>query len=86
MNVTNRGIRSETMLHFLSSRQIYVSSGSACASNTNSKSQVLKSFGLIDSDIDSSIRISFGIQNSKEDVDALAKAIEEGLNTLSKRK
>ena len=86
MNVTIKGIRSETMLHFLSSKGIYVSSGSACASNTNSKSHVLKSFGLDDSDIDSSIRISFGIQNTKEDVDALVQAVKEGLDTLSKRK
>ena len=86
MNVTVKGIRSETMLHFLSSKGIYVSSGSACASNTNSKSHVLKSFGLDDSDIDSSIRISFGIQNTKEDVDALVQAVKEGLDTLSKRK
>ena len=85
MNVTVKGIRSETMLHFLSSKNIYVSSGSACASNTNSKSHVLKSFGLDDKDIDSSIRISFGIQNTKEDVDALVLSIKEGLDTLSKR-
>ena len=86
INVTVRGIRSETMLHFLSSKQVYVSSGSACASNTNSRSHVLKSFGLEDKDIDSSIRISFGVQNTKEDVDALVSGIQEGLATLSSRR
>ncbi len=86
MNVTIKGIRSETMLHFLSSKNIYVSSGSACASNTNSKSHVLKSFGLDPKDIDSSIRISFGIQNTVKDIDALTSALKEGLDTLSKKR
>ena len=34
LNITLPGIKSETMLHFLSSRGVYVSSGSACSSNS----------------------------------------------------
>lgn len=86
LSVTAGGIRSETMLHFLSSRGVFVSSGSACSSNTESKSHVLESFGLSDDDIDSTLRLSFGIGTSKEDIDAAAEAFEEGIKTLSHRK
>lgn len=84
INITVRGIRSETLLHHFSSNGIYISSGSACASNTNSKSHVLKSFGLSDKDIDSSIRISLGIQNTKDDIDSFISCLKEGIRGLQK--
>ncbi len=86
LSVTAHGVRSETMLHFLSSRGVFVSSGSACSSNTKSKSHVLESFGLSDDDIDSTLRLSFGIGTSKDDIDAAAEAFAEGIRTLSHKK
>lgn len=86
LSVTAHGVRSETMLHFLSSRKVFVSSGSACSSNTKSKSHVLKSFGLSDEDIDSTLRLSFGVGTSEDDIDAAAEAFAEGVRTLSHRK
>lgn len=86
VNMTVKGIKSETLLHFLSSKNVYVSSGSACASNTNSKSHVLKSFGLSDNDIDSSIRISLGVQNTKNDIDYFITCLDEAINTLQRKK
>ncbi len=57
LNVSFEGIRSETMLNALSSRGIYVSSGSACSSNAKT-SHVLSAMG-IDRDVaDSSVRFS----------------------------
>lgn len=85
VNIYVRGIKSETLLHSLSSEGIYVSSGSACASNTNSKSHVLKNYGLSDSEIDSSIRVSFGIQNTKEDINCFISALKESINKLRRK-
>ena len=56
LNFSALGIRSETMLHFLAQRGIYVSSGSACAKGK--QSHVLKAAGLPDSRISSAIRES----------------------------
>lgn len=86
INITVSGIRSETTLHYLSEFGVYVSSGSACASNTGHKSYVLKSFGLSDGDIDSSIRVSLGGQNTKEDIDAFCTALKSGISRLVKSK
>ena len=80
------GYRSETLLHSLSAHGVYVSSGSACASNTGHDSYVLRSFGLSDADIDSTLRISLGTQNTKQDIDAFISALQESIAKLARIK
>ena len=82
LSVTLPRIKSETMLHFLSLHGICVSSGSACSSHSNKPSQSLIAFGLTPFDADCTVRISFSKYNTEADVDALAKALDEGLSKL----
>ena len=82
LNFSALGIRSETMLHFLAQRGIYVSSGSACAKGK--QSHVLKEAGLPDSRISSAIRVSFSRENTERDADALAEGVREGLACLAR--
>ena len=82
LNFSALGIRSETMLHFLAQRGIYVSSGSACAKGK--QSHVLKAAGLPDSRISSAIRVSFSRENTERDADALAAGVREGLACLAR--
>jgi cysteine desulfurase len=86
ISLTVSGYRSETLLHSLSSYGVYVSSGSACASNTGHSSYVLRSFGLSDQDTDSTLRISLGTVNKKEDIDALLSALSESIAKLARIK
>lgn len=83
LNISANGVRSETMLHFLEEREIYVSSGSACAKGK--PSHVLQAIGLNKKSADSALRISFSSENTKEDIDALAEAVTLGLKMLVKR-
>ena len=83
MNISVKGIRSETMLHYLAQNEIYVSSGSACSKGK--PSHVLKAMGIDKDTADSSIRISFSKFNTKEDIDILAKYIRQSLETLVKK-
>jgi len=85
MSLTLPGVRSETMLHFLSRSGVFVSSGSACSSNSGHKSHVLLSFGLPEKEADSTIRVSFGVQNTQADVDNLVNSLAAGLSTLARR-
>ena len=85
LNITLPGIRSETMLHFLSSKGVYVSSGSACSSHSNKLSSALKSFGLTDSEADSSIRVSLCPENTKEEADVFISALAEGIKSLQRK-
>lgn len=86
ISVTLPGIKSEVMLHFLSSCGIYVSSGSACSSNHPKTSRPLTAFGLSAFDADCTIRVSLSHLNEKTDIDALCEALGKGIDTLVRRK
>ena len=75
INISLPGHKSETLLHRLEAKEIYVSSGSACSKGK--LSHVLKSQGLAADIIDSSIRISLSKFNTHEDMDALVQALKE---------
>lgn len=79
-----RGIRSEVLLHALEDRGIYVSSGSACASNKPAVSETLKAVGLPKELMDSTIRFSFSIETTKEELDYTISALQELLPVLRK--
>ena len=82
LNISMPGYRSETLLHFLESREIYVSSGSACAKGN--QSYVLKELGLADKLIDSMLRISFSHTTQKQDIDQLYEALKVAKGQLRK--
>ncbi len=82
VNITLPHIKSETMLHYLSSKGIFVSSGSACSSHSSLPSRALLAFGLTPKDADCSLRISLSENNTTEEANALCTALSEGLNTL----
>ena len=83
LNITAGRVRSETMLHFLEEREVYISSGSACAKGK--PSHVLSAMGYNKQRADSALRISFSKHNTKEDIDALCEGIELGLKVLAHR-
>lgn len=84
INLTLPGIKSETMVHFLASRGISVSSGSACSSRGDKVSASLLGFGLNKRDAACSIRVSFCDRNTEAEADALAAALAEGLASLAR--
>ena len=63
------GVRSEVLLHALEEKGIYVSSGSACSSNHPAISGTLKAIGVKKELLDSTLRFSFGLFNTKEEID-----------------
>jgi cysteine desulfurase len=63
------GYPSEMLVRDLSDRQVYVSSGSAC--HRGKPSHVLAALGLPKRTLTGTLRISFSLQNTTEDVDAL---------------
>ena len=86
VNIILPKIKSETMLHYLSSLGIYVSSGSACSSNGGHASSALTAFGKSESDADTSIRISLSHRNTREDIDGLIDGLISGIGRLSRMK
>ena len=82
VSLTLPSIKSETMLHFLSGKGIFVSSGSACSSHAAHPSAALLGFGLSGAEADTTVRISLSPQNTAEEIDALLAALDEGLKSL----
>ena len=83
LNFSIPGVRSETMLHFLESKEVYVSSGSACSKGA--ASHTLTAMGLPAARIDGALRVSFCDDTTKEDLFALLEGLDEGLATLQRR-
>ncbi len=83
LNVAFPGLKSEVLLHVLESKGIYVSTGSACNSKKN-LSYVLKSMGIKDNVVDSSIRISLSSFNTEEQMDYVIKTLKSEVELLRK--
>lgn len=82
VSVSFKGVRSEVLLHALEDRGIYVSSGSACSSHHPGISGTLKGIGVQPQLLDATIRISFGIFNTREEIDYCIDALKELLPVL----
>lgn len=77
VSVSFEGVRSEVLLHVLEDKGVYVSSGSACSSNHPGISGTLKGIGVAQKLLDSTIRMSFGMFNTKEEVDYTIDVLKE---------
>lgn len=80
VNISALGKRSEIMLHFLESREIYVSSGSACSKGQ--QSGVLGQFGIRDKRADSALRISMTAEITEAELDMFCEALHEGIEKV----
>jgi len=76
LSMTVRGLRSEILLHMLSEKDVFVSSGSACSSHSG-KSPVLQNFGLSQTDADSTVRLSFSKLNTAEEAAEFCRILRE---------
>lgn len=78
------GIRSEVLLHTLEDKGIYVSSGSACASNHPEISGVLRGIGAGAEYLDATLRFSFSEFTTKEEIDYTLKILYNCVPMLRK--
>ena len=84
VSVSIDGVRAEVMLHTLEDRQIYVSAGSACSSNKPSVSATLKGIGLADKLLDSTVRFSFCVDTTKEELDYALEVMRDVIPKLQR--
>lgn len=71
------GIRSEVLLHALEEKNVYVSSGSACSSHKHTISATLESMGIEKQLMDSTLRFSFSVFTTKEELDYTLECLDE---------
>lgn len=82
LNISFLGTRSEVILHRLEMDNIYVSAGSACSSHKKTKSHVLSAMGLKDNEIEGTIRFSFSVSNTIEEMDYVIDKVKIAVNSF----
>ncbi len=75
-------VRSEVLLHALEDKGIYVSAGSACASNKPAVSETLKAIGVEKRMLESTIRFSLCKDNTMEQIDYCLEVLHDTLPML----
>ncbi|MDE6740108.1 MAG: cysteine desulfurase, partial [Lachnospiraceae bacterium] len=82
VSLSVQGVRSEVLLHALEERDIYVSAGSACSSNKPQMSATLKAIGVKRELLDSTIRFSFSVFTTAEEIQYTIQALHELIPAL----
>ncbi len=82
VSVSFRGVRSEVLLHALEETGIYVSAGSACSSHKPQPSATLKAIGVEKTLLESTIRFSFSVFTTMEEIDYTLQALYDKIPML----
>ena len=82
LNFAFPGIEAEAILLALATKEIYVSTGSACSEESEEVSHVLQAIGLKPEIARSSIRMSLGRSNTEEDVAVVLRELPEIIKKL----
>ena len=77
VSATFKGIKSEVLLHSLEEDGIFISSGSACSSNRPGLSFALGAMGLDKEAIGSTVRFSFSINTTRDELERCVDVLEE---------
>ncbi len=82
VSVGFKGVRAEVVLHALEEKGIWVSSGSACASNSHKVSNTLRAIGIKGEQLESVLRFSFSEFTTAAELDYTVSCLEELLPML----
>ncbi len=82
VSVSFAGVRSEVLLHTLEDAGIYVSAGSACSAHKPQPSATLKAMGVDPSLLTSTIRFSFSVFTTMEELDYTLQILYDKIPVL----
>ena len=85
VNISIEGIDGGAAILLLAEKGIYCSSASACATGEKTPSHVLRAIGLPDDVAKSTLRITFGEENSFDDVRYIIKNMKEIVQRMRKK-
>ena len=81
-NTSFKGINGGELLMKLDEKGICASAGSACSSGSSMPSHVLIAIGLTSEYSEGTLRVTFGDENTKEDVDYLVESLDEIIHNI----
>ena len=82
LNLSLPPVRSETMLHALEGDEIYVGVGSACSSQKQKVSRVLRAMNAPQKSMESALRFSLSPRNTKEEMLETARCVKKHYDAL----
>ena len=90
VNFSFSPVEGEVMVHHLEKEKIFVGMGSACSAHSKEPSKILMGMGLTKEQARCSLRVSFSINNTLDDiekfVDAFSKAYQKLLPTFKQKR
>lgn len=86
INITFKNSDGEAIQAYLENKGIYVSTGSACMSNTDKSSHVLQAIGLSKNEQNSTVRFSLSKYTTKKDIDYVVKELIQIIKKLRRFK
>ncbi len=81
LSISLVGVKGEVLLHLLEMDDILIGTGSACSSKS-SDNRILSSMGNSKEEVAGNIRLSFGVDNTKEEAEYVANKIIEHCSYL----
>ena len=84
VSVSVFGVRSEVLLHALEEKGIYVSAGSACSARKPQPSATLRAMGVEKWMLESTVRFSFSVYTTIEEIDYTLKVMYDKIPMLRK--
>ena len=84
VSVSVENVRAEVLLHALEDKGIYISAGSACSSHKPIPSATLQAIGISKDLLGSTVRFSFSVFTTREEIDIALNAFREMLPMLRK--
>ena len=82
LNISIKGIDSESFINYLDINDIYVSSGSACESGELKNSYVLNVIGTDKNYINGTIRLSFDLYNTFKDIEMFCESTKKYISLI----
>ena len=86
LNFSCLGYKPEVILHDLETKEIYLSTRSACSSKTSNVTRVMAQLHLDEAISSSALRISFGEHTTREEIDRFCYYLQESMRKLKKQR
>ncbi len=80
LNVSLCGYEGAIIMRMLGERNIIIGTGSACSAETRSPSRILTSMGLSSRSAFEAIRLSYGFQNTVDEIDIFFNELQYIIN------
>lgn len=82
VSLSVKGVRAEVLLHSLDDEGICISAGSACSAHKPAPSATLSAIGLERGLLESTVRFSFSVETTKEQIDYALSVLNEQIPKL----